>query len=364
MTHILEMKNITKAFGTFKANSNVDIFLDKGEVLTLLGENGAGKSTLMNVLCGLYLPTEGEILINGKKENIDSPAKAVELGIGMVHQHFMLIEDMTVFENIILGNTGKNHQSKLFIDSKALKKEIKELADIYGLSIDLDQKISNISIGEQQRVEILKSLYRGAEILILDEPTAVLTDEEVEGLFAIIDKLKQEEKSVIFISHKMREVMRVSNRITILRAGKSVASFNIEDVTAEELANIMVGREVKESNFEKIVSDAEEMVVLKNISYNKKSKHAGLKDISFSIRKGEILGVAGVDGNGQSQLASVLSGIIKPDAGEYILKGERIEKFTPQCLIDRNVSHIPEDRNKMGLVGDMSVTENIVLKNT
>ncbi|MFY9284669.1 MAG: ATP-binding cassette domain-containing protein [Miniphocaeibacter sp.] len=364
MTHVLEMKNITKEFGNFKANNKVNIYLDKGEVLTLLGENGAGKSTLMNVLCGLYLPTEGEIYINGKKVNIDTPSKAVELGIGMVHQHFMLIEDMTVFENIILGNTGKTRANKLFIDKKHEKQEIQKLTSKYGLSVDLDKKISTISIGEQQRVEILKALYRGAEVLILDEPTAVLTDEEVEGLFSIIDKLKAEGKSIIFISHKMREVMRVSTRVTILRSGESVATFNIGDVTSEELANIMVGREIKESKFEKVNPDTEDLVVLKNINYNSKSKHSGLRNISFSIKKGEILGVAGVDGNGQSQLASILSGIIKPESGEYILNGEKINKFTPDCLINRNVSHIPEDRNKMGLVGEMSVAENIVLKNT
>lgn len=362
MVHILEMKNITKEFGSFKANSNVDIYLDKGEALTLLGENGAGKSTLMNVLCGLYLPTEGEIFMNGNKVNIDSPTKAVELGIGMVHQHFMLIEDMTVFENIILGNTGK--KTGLFINKGDLKRDIELLIDKYGLAVELDKKITNISIGEQQRVEILKSLYRGAEILILDEPTAVLTDEEVEGLFSIIDRLKEEGKSIIFISHKMREVMRISNRVTILRAGKSVGTYNIDDVTAEELANVMVGRELKASKFKKVKPDTEDMVVLKNINYNSKSKHSGLNNINFKIKKGEILGVAGVDGNGQSQLASILSGLVKPDSGEYILKGEKITKFTPECLINRNVSHIPEDRNKMGLVGDMSVAENIVLKNT
>ena len=228
----------------------------------------------------------------------------------------------------------------------------------------MDKKIQDISIGQQQRVEILKALYRGAEILILDEPTAVLTDEEVEGLFQIIGKLKMEGKSVIFISHKMREVMRVSDIITILRAGESVATFNIEEVTAEQLANTMVGRELKESKFNKVSSTKDDMVVLNNIGFNVKSKHSSLRDISLYIKKGEILGVAGVDGNGQSQLAGVLSGNIKPDSGEYFLNGQKIEKFTPKSLIDKKVSHIPEDRNKMGLVGEMTVAENIVLKKT
>lgn len=364
MIHALEMRNITKKFGDFKANDSVNIYLDKGEVLTLLGENGAGKSTLMNVLCGLYLPTEGEIYINGNKEVIDNPAKAVNLGIGMVHQHFMLIENMTVLENIILGNTGRAEDNKLFIDKAKTKKEIIDLSEKYGLNVNPDKKIYDISIGEQQRVEILKALYRGAEILILDEPTAVLTDEEVEGLYNIIDKLRKENKSIIFISHKMREVMHVSDRVTILRAGKSVQTLNIKETNSQELANIMVGRELEESKFIKVESDGDIVVDIKEVCFNIGSKHSCLNDINFKVRKGEILGVAGVDGNGQSQLASLLTGLLQPEEGEYILEGQKVKQFNPKYFIDKKVCHIPEDRNKMGLVGDMSIYENLILKDS
>ena len=361
MEEILRMEHITKRFGDVFANRDVNLDVCRGEVHTLLGENGAGKSTLMNVLIGLYQPTEGEIYLNGEKVRIDSPAKAVQLGIGMVHQHFMLVEAMTVFENIILGD---KHTRGVFIKKDQMRREIQALAERYGLDVDLDKVITDISVGEQQRVEILKALYRGAELLVLDEPTAALTDLEVEGLFSIIDKLKSENKSVIFISHKMREVLRISDRITILRAGRTVCTLDRDKTTGPELANLMIGRELAPSHYEKRDGTGRCVVSLSHVDFNKTAKHSGLNDVTLSIASGEIVGIAGVDGNGQSQLAQLITGVISPEGGTVDLKDSKVAKFMPQAFILEGVSHIPEDRNKMGLVGDMSVKENLVLKST
>ena len=355
------MEHVSKCFGDFYANKDISFSINEGEVLTLLGENGAGKSTLMNILIGLYQPTEGKIFLRGKEIRIESPMQAVGYGIGMVHQHFMLVEAMTVFENIILGD--RNH-SGIFIKKEARRKEIEELAEKYGFEIDLDKYISDISVGEQQRVEILKALYRGAELLILDEPSAALTDIEVEGLFAMIRKLTGEGKSVIFISHKMREVLHISDRISILRAGELVDTVNCADVDGNQLAAMMIGRELSESKYEKIVSDREPVVELHGCSYHKENKHNGLNDISLTVRRGEIVGIAGVDGNGQTQLAQLITGVIAPEEGYADLKGSRVTVYSPDKFIKEQVAHVPEDRNLQGLVGDMSIAENIVLKTT
>ena len=361
MEEILRMEHITKRFGDMYANRDINLDIRKGEVHTLLGENGAGKSTLMNVLIGLYQPTEGKIFLNGQEVRIDSPAKAVQLGIGMVHQHFMLVEAMTVFENIILGD---KHTRGVFIKKDQMRRGIQALAERYGLDVGLDKVITDISVGEQQRVEILKALYRGAELLVLDEPTAALTDLEVEGLFSIIDKLKSENKSVIFISHKMREVLRISDRITILRAGRTVCTLDRDETTGPELANLMIGRELTPSHYEKRDGTGRCVVSLSHVDFNKTAKHSGLNDVTLSIASGEIVGIAGVDGNGQSQLAQLITGVISPEGGTVDLKDSKVAKFMPQAFILEGVSHIPEDRNKMGLVGDMSVKENLVLKST
>lgn len=361
MEEILRMSGISKQFGDVYANRNVNLDIRQGEVHTLLGENGAGKSTLMNILIGLYQPTAGEIYLRGKKVSIDSPRTAVKLGIGMVHQHFMLVEAMTVFDNIILGVT---HDKSFFINREKLKKEILALSEKYGLEIELDKEITEISVGAQQRVEILKALYRGAELLVLDEPTAALTDIEVQGLFRIIHKLKEEKKSIIFISHKMREVMEISDRITILRAGEAVRTLNRSETTGPELANLMIGREMAPSVYEKKEGAKESVLELKAVDYHKESKHNGLNQVSLKVRKGEILGIAGVDGNGQSQLAQLVTGVIAPEAGSVCLKSQKVTKFQPKTFIDAGVAHIPEDRNKMGLVGNMTVEENLVLKST
>lgn len=361
MSEILRMEHISKQFGDFYANKDINFDVQKGEVHTLLGENGAGKSTLMNVLIGLYQPTEGSIYLRGEKVHIESPAQAVRLGIGMVHQHFMLVEAMTVFQNIILGD--KRYKG-LFIDHAARRKEILELSWRYGLNIDLEAKITDISVGAQQRVEILKALYRGAELLILDEPTAALTDIEVEGLYSVIDKLKSEGKSIIFISHKMREVLHVSDRVTILRAGRTIKTLLASETDGKELANLMIGRDLVECEYEKKESEQEPVIELVNVDYNKASKHNGLSGVSLKVRKGEILGIAGVDGNGQSQLSQIVTGVTMAEAGEVILKGCKVNHVTAADFIDSNVSHIPEDRNRMGLVGNMTVEENLLLKST
>ncbi len=361
MNELLKMEHITKCFGDVYANRNINLSVREGEVHTLLGENGAGKSTLMNILIGLYQPTSGEIYLRGKKAKIESPKAAVRLGIGMVHQHFMLVEAMTVFENIILGS---KKDSSIFIKKEQLKKDILELSRKYGLNVELDKPVTEISVGAQQRVEILKALYRGAELLILDEPTAALTDLEAEGLFAIIHKLTSEHKSVIFISHKMREVLAISDRITILRAGETVTTLDKDKTDGTELANLMIGREMAPSHYKKVTKPGAEVLNLEHVNYNKQHKHSGLNDISLSISKGEILGIAGVDGNGQSQLAQIATGVISPDAGSVTLKSSLISRFAPSSFILSHVSHVPEDRNKMGLIGNMTVRENLVLKST
>lgn len=361
MKEVLRMENITKKFGEMYANKNINLTIRAGEVHTLLGENGAGKSTLMNILVGLYHPSNGKIYLDDQSVHISSPKKAVKYGIGMVHQHFMLIEAMTVFENIILGiKKGKSP----FINKRLLKSEILELSKKYGLNIEMDKPVTEISVGAQQRVEILKALYRGANILILDEPTAALTDVEVKGLFQIIRRLQSEGKSVIFISHKMREVLEISDRITILRAGETVTTINRDEATADKLASLMIGRELVNSEYEKAEGLMVPLIELKHIHYNAKSKHNGLKDVSLKVYKGEILGIAGVDGNGQSQLAQLLTGVIGPEEGIVTLKDERVTQFDPKLFIDERIAHIPEDRNKMGLVGNMTVKENLVLKTT
>lgn len=360
MKEILRMEQISKKFGDVYANKEINLSINEGEVHTLLGENGAGKSTLMNILMGLYQPTSGAIYLEGKKVKIESPSKAVKVGIGMVHQHFMLVEAMTVFENIILG---VSKDKSIFIKKSKIRNEIMELAKHYYLDIEMDKSITEISVGAQQRVEILKALYRGAKILILDEPTAALTDLEVEGLFRIIRKLTQEKKSVIFISHKMREVLEISDRITILRTGQTITTLDKDKTDATELANKMIGKELVTSTYKKVDKTQEAVIELKNVCYHKESKHSGINDISLSVGKGEILGIAGVDGNGQSQLAALVTGVIAPESGDVLLKSKPVEKFLPKFFIKERVSHIPEDRNKMGLIGDMSVKENLVIKN-
>lgn len=361
MNEFLRMENITKRFGDVYANKDINLTLNRGEVHTLLGENGAGKSTLMNILTGLYHPTKGELYYQGEKIKIDSPAKAVKIGIGMVHQHFMLIEAMTVFENIILG---KNKSNSIIIRKDKIRNEIMTLSEKYGLDVELDKEITEISVGAQQRVEILKALYRGAELLILDEPTAALTDIEVEGLFRIIRTLISENKAVVFISHKMREVLEISDKVTILRNGQTIQTFNRGEADAVKLSHLMIGKELVVSTYDKMDEPKEYVLELENIGYNSKSKHNGVNTVNLKVGKGEVLGIAGVDGNGQSQLAQIITGVITPEHGHMTLMSKKVAKFAPIHFIQSDVSHIPEDRNKMGLIGNMSVMENLILKST
>ena len=336
MEELLKMEHISKRFGSFYANRDVCLTVNRGEVLTLLGENGAGKSTLMNILIGLYQPTEGKIFLNGREVRIDSPSQAVKLGIGMVHQHFMLVEAMTVFENIILGD--KNSKG-VFVDREARKSEILALSQRYGLDVELDKLITDISVGAQQRVEILKALYHGADLLILDEPSAALTDIEVEGLFAIMHKLVDEGKSIIFISHKMREVLHISDRITILRAGEVVTTVHRGETDGQKLANLMIGRELSGSQYEKKEVRGDTVLRLENVKYHESSKHNGLAGVSMEIRPGEIVGIAGVDGNGQTQLAQIVTGVIAPESGSLSLKESAVSVYDPSAFIEEGVSH-------------------------
>lgn len=356
---MLELIKITKKFGDFCALCDVDLKVGYGEVHTLLGENGAGKSTLMNILCGLYEPTFGEIVFKDCEWHMDSPQTARSIGIAMVHQHFMLIEAMSVLENIMLCAL---EEKGVLLDAAEVTKKVTEIQKLYDLKVDLHEMVNNLSVGQQQKVEIIKALYHDAELLILDEPTAVLTDEEAQGLFRIIKKLTEQNKSVIFISHKLKEVMQISDKITVLRRGRTVVTVNACDYSADELANLMVGEKVAAKAYKKVRKKDEVIYELQNVSYHKQSKHGGLSGINLKVHKGEILGVAGVDGNGQSQLADILTGIQKPEEGKRIYEGIDANRYRIIDFIREGVAHIPEDRNKMGLIGGMDVRDNLVLK--
>lgn len=356
---VVEMRNITKRFGNFVANESINLTVRKGEIHALLGENGAGKSTLMNVLFGLYQPEEGEIYINEEKVIIDGPNKAIKLGIGMVHQHFKLVQPFTVTENIILGSEPRKG---LNIDYNKARKEVAELSERYGLAVDPDAKIRDISVGMQQRVEILKILYRGADILIFDEPTAVLIPQEIEELMDIMRNLVAEGKSIVLITHKLKEIMAISDMVTIIRRGKWIDTVVTKETNTSELAEKMVGRQVS-FKVEKAKANPKETILEVN-DLHVKGQH-GLKALNgttFNVRAGEILGIAGVDGNGQSELIYALTGLKKIDSGSVRLKGQDITNKSPREISKSGVSHIPEDRHKRGLVLDFTVSENLVLQ--
>mgnify|MGYP001770199474 FL=1 len=356
---VVEMRGITKRFPGIVANDNINLVVKKGEIHALLGENGAGKSTLMNILFGLYQPDEGEILINGKPVNITSPNVANDLGIGMVHQHFMLVETFTVTENIVLGNEPKNG---LKIDIRRAEKEVEELSRKYGLKVDPTAKIADISVGMQQRVEILKTLYRGADILIFDEPTAVLTPQEIQELIEIMHNLVKEGKTIILITHKLKEIMAVCDAVTIIRRGKVIDSVAVKDTNPDELAAKMVGREVTFKVDKKPPQPKEVILSVENITAMGNRGVNALNGISFEVRAGEILGIAGVDGNGQSELIEVLTGLRKASGGRVLLKGQDITNRLPREISEAGLSHIPEDRHKRGLVLDFTMSENMVLE--
>ncbi len=357
-TPVVEMKGITKHFPGVTANNQVNLELYPGEVLALLGENGAGKSSLMNVLVGLYRQDEGDILVRGKPVEIHSPKDSMQLGIGMVHQNFKLVETMTVAENVVLGLKDL----ELVPSFPEICRKIISISRQYNLQVDPKAYIWQLGVGEQQRVEILKLIYRGADILILDEPTAVLTPQESGELSRIIAQMIDEGKSAIFITHKMEEVKRFSHRVQVLRKGETAAVLETSKTTASELARLMVGREVLFRLEKKTCCPGEMVLEVKDLCASNEEGRPALQDVSISIRAGEILGIAGVAGNGQRKLTEVITGLDRADSGKVIIKGKDMTNQTPLDLIQAGVSHIPPDRISMGIVGDMSVASNLVMK--
>ena len=357
--NVIEMREITKVFGEFVANDKINLVLRKGEIHALLGENGAGKSTLMNMLAGLLEPTSGEIVVNGQVVKLDSPSKAASLGIGMVHQHFMLVEAFTVAENIILGS---ELTKKGVLDIARATREINELSERYGLAVDPSAKVADISVGAQQRVEILKTLYRGADILIFDEPTAVLTPSEIDELMAIMKNLVKEGKSIILITHKLDEIRAVSDRVTVIRRGKSIETVEIAGATNADLAEMMVGRSVSFKTEKQEAQPKEVILSIKDLVVNENRGVPAVKNLSLDVRAGEIVGIAGIDGNGQSELIQAITGLRKIESGSVELKGQSIVGLHPRQITEMSVGHVPEDRHRDGLVLEMMISENIALQ--
>ena len=356
---VLEMRGITKKFPGIVANDDVGLDVRKGEVHALLGENGAGKSTLMNILYGLYKPDEGQILLHGKPVVFGSAKDAIESGIGMVHQHFMLIPVMTVAENIVLGNEPV--RDVVLLDEREAEERVRELSKQYGLVVDPAALIADITVGQQQRVEILKALYRGAEILILDEPTAVLTPQEATELFEIVRSLRADGKSIIFISHKLNEVLEIADRITVLRRGKKVETVPREGATEESLARAMVGREVLFRVEKPPAEPGEPLLEVDALHVFDDRGIEKVRGVSLAVRAGEIVGIAGVDGNGQSELIDAIAGLRKTESGTVRIAGRTIEHATARDMLDAGVGHIPEDRQVRGLVLEFTIAENIAL---
>ena len=359
MEYVVEMLNIRKEFPGIVANDNVTLQLKKGEVHALLGENGAGKSTLMGMLFGMYQPEAGVIKVKGKEVKISSPNVANDLGIGMVHQHFKLVENFTVTENIILGCEPKKF---LTIDIKNAAKRIDELSKTYGLNVDPYSKIEDISVGMQQRVEILKMLYRNAEVLIFDEPTAVLTPQEIDDLIKIMQNLINEGKSIILITHKLKEIKAVADRCTVIRRGKYIGTVDVKTTTEADMAKMMVGRQVSFKVEKKESTPGEEVLRIENLSVKNNKKVLGLKDFSLSVRKGEIVGIAGVEGNGQTELVEAITGMRGVDSGKILFNEKDITRSSIRNRIDEGIAHIPEDRHKRGLILDYTMEDNMVLK--
>ncbi|PSP77882.1 heme ABC transporter ATP-binding protein [Halobacteriales archaeon QS_1_68_20] len=354
------MAGITKRFPGVIANDDVDLEVERGEVHALLGENGAGKTTLMNVLYGLYQPNEGEVYVDGQRQDFDSPRDAIDAGIGMIHQHFMLIDPMTVAENIVLGNEPRKWGG-LVVDREASREAVVELSQRYGFDVDPDARIEDVSVGVRQRVEILKALYRGADVLILDEPTAVLTPQEVRELYGVFEELTDRGKTIIFITHKLGEAMHAADSITVLRDGKNVGQVEADDTTREELAELMVGREVI-LEAEKPPNDPGDVALsVEDLSVVDDRGVERVRGIDLVVREGEILGVAGVDGNGQSELIEAITGLRTPDGGTVELNGEDVTESPRRARIDGGMAYIPEDRQETGLVMEYDLVENGLL---
>jgi simple sugar transport system ATP-binding protein len=355
----LELRGITKRFPGVLANDRVDFDVKAGEVHALLGENGAGKSTLMKILYGLYHPDEGEILLNGKPVSISSPNDSINLGIGMIHQHFMLVQTLTVAENVALGLPSSRGA---LTDLDRVSNRIIELANIYGLKIDPSAYIWQLSVGQQQRVEIIKALYRGAALLILDEPTAVLTPQEVDELFVIMNQMTRDGHALIFISHKLHEVVEISHRVTVLRDGHKIGTRLTSETTKQDLANWMVGREVGFVPDRGNVKPGETRLQLKDVACGSDRGTPGLRGVSLEVHSAEILGVAGVSGNGQRELAETITGLRKITGGQVFLEGKDVTGFDPAEITDRMLSYIPEERMRDGMIKDFTVSENMILR--
>jgi simple sugar transport system ATP-binding protein len=358
MNPAVELRGITKAFPGVVANDHIDFSAERAEIHGLLGENGAGKTVLMSILYGLYRPDEGTIFVDGEEVEMDSPATAMRHGVGMVHQHFMLVPSLTVTENVILGREPT--KNGVLLDKDKMLKEVEECCQRYRLVVGLGAPVHSLSVGVQQRVEILKALYRGADVLVLDEPTAVLTPQEVEELFRAVRALKEEGKTVIFISHKLKEVLAICDRITVLKRGMVVGTVETVGTNIDELAEMMVGRQVV-STFEKKAETGGTVLKVESLAAFDDRKLMALKGVNFEVRSSEILGIAGVEGNGQTELVEVLMGLRRATDGSIILDGVDITRATPGDRIRSGVSHVPEDRHKRGLVPDFSVMENLIL---
>lgn len=357
--YVIEMRDITKQFGDFKANDNINLQIRKGEIHALLGENGAGKSTLMNVLSGLLQPTSGQIYMDGQPVTIANPTDAKRLGIGMVHQHFMLVDAFTVTENIILGDEPTKSG---VLDKKKSVEDLKRISEQYGMEVNPDALISDISVGMQQRVEILKTLYRGANILIFDEPTAVLTPQEIDELIMTMKELVKEGKSIIIITHKLDEIKKVADRCTVIRRGKSIETVNVKDVSSQQLADLMVGRSVSFKT-EKEPSNPKEVILsVKDLHVKDNRGLEAIKGLDLDVRAGEVVGIAGIDGNGQTELIQAITGLKKIESGKVMLRDKDITNLRPRQITESNVGHVPEDRHKYGLVLDMTLSENIALQ--
>ncbi len=355
----LELRGITKRFGPVVANDRIDFDLRQGEVHALLGENGAGKSTLMSILYGLYSPDEGEIRVNGEPAEVTSPSRAIDLGIGMVHQHFMLVPVMTVTENIVLGEEPTRG---VLLDVREGARKVKELSDRYGLAVDPDAVIEQVSVGMQQRVEILKTLYRDARILILDEPTAVLTAQETEELFGVLRALKEDGVSIVFISHKLNEVLAIADRVTVLRRGEKVDTVPTEGATEESLARLMVGRDVLLRVEKKSVKPGEPVLEVEDLHVRDQRGLEAVKGVSLTVRGGEVVAIAGVDGNGQLELVQAIAGVVVPESGRVSIAGEDVTGEGVRETTEAGVAHIPEDRQLCGLVLDFTLAENLALR--
>jgi ABC-type uncharacterized transport system ATPase subunit len=356
----VELREITKRFPGVVANDAVDMTVEQGSVHALLGENGAGKTTLMNVLYGLYEPTAGTVVIDGTERAFDSPRDAIDAGVGMIHQHFMLVDPMTVTENITLGNEPRR-LGGLAVDREAARREVVALGDRYGFDVDPDARVADLSVGVQQRVEILKALYRGADVLILDEPTAVLTPQEVEDLFSVLEELTAQGKTIIFITHKLGEAMTAADQITVLRDGQNVGSVAADGTTREELAELMVGREVLLDVERPSTDFGDTVLAVSDLAVTDDRGVRAVDDLSLSVREGEIFGIAGVDGNGQRELVEAVTGLVRPDAGTIRLDGTDLTDHSRRERIEAGMSYIPEDRQEQGLVIEFDLVENAIL---